>query len=54
MEKRNVVEEKRTPCKRASSQFCDCPKCQDSQKKKQAAEQVVSIDDTEGLARIHA
>lgn len=58
MEKCNVVEPIRTPCKKKSGEihmFCGCPECtKDLRGQKQAEEQPVSIDDTEGLARIHA
>ena len=58
MEKRNVVEPIRTPCKKKGGEFymfCGCPDCtKDLRGQKQAEDHPVSIDDTEGLARIHA
>ena len=59
MEKRNVVEPIRTPCKKKSGElymFCGCPECTPNLRgqQKQAEDRPVSIDDTEGLARIHA
>ena len=53
MEKRNVVEQRRTPCTAGKSQFCECPDCARALRRKQAAEQTVDIRDTEALARIH-
>jgi hypothetical protein len=53
MEKRNVVEKRRTPCIAGKSRFCECPKCEKALHKKQAAENTVDIRDTEALARLH-
>lgn len=53
MEKRNVVEPRRTPCrKQTGGAFCDCSECQKKTVKK-AADQSVNINDIEGLARVH-
>jgi hypothetical protein len=57
MEKRNVVEPKRTPCKRGfiKDTFCDCEDCLKfkAKRSKKASTQSVNINDIEGLARIH-
>ena len=52
MEKRNVVEDGRTPCKRlkGKASFCDCEACV---REKRASDRVTDINDTEGLARVH-
>lgn len=51
MEKRNVVEKKRTPCrKQAGASFCDCESCK---KEKQGERRAPDINDIDGLARVH-
>ena len=53
MEKRNVVEEQRTPCllKQGNKTFCDCPECR--KKSVKQAEAQVDIRDIDSLARVH-
>ena len=54
MEKRNVVEQRRTPCKAGNTRFCECPECTAAlyKKSKEAEVKPLSINDTEGLARM--
>jgi hypothetical protein len=56
MEKHNVVEKQRTPCKSGSTRFCECPDCtfiRSHERTKEAEAKPASIDDVEALARIH-
>lgn len=53
MEKRNVIEPCRTPCKKGSSDCCDCPDCRKLSGQKKAADRPVSINDIEALAKVH-
>ena len=52
MEKRNVAETGRTPCRKDDGGNCDCPVCSSTQVKK-ASDKPTSIHDIDGLARLH-
>lgn len=50
MEKRNVVEDRRTPCRKIKGEeFCDCPNCVRTVRK-QAAVRTDDIQDVQRLS----
>lgn len=53
LEKRNVVEPRRTPCRKDDSHVCDCPDCSKDKVKSAEAVDVKSLHDVEGLSRLH-
>jgi hypothetical protein len=56
MEKRNVFEEQRTPCRKGKSTFCDCDACKALQKQSSVTvpnDKPVSIYDVEAMAAEH-
>lgn len=53
LEKRNVEEPDRTPCKRDAGLDCTCPKCSSKHVKKGDGAEVKGFDDLNGMAELH-